>query len=116
MITPAGKECRFYYEDFFRGSEVRECRLIARNPHSEPWEPKLCARCPVPDILLANSSPHLALEAKVTRRMRFWKQVEVQAYCTRHLQEIEDPYAGCPQCRIEAGRPSILDLPVSDDE
>jgi hypothetical protein len=101
MITPAGDECRFYYEDFHRGRSTQECRLIARNPESEPWEPSLCSSCPVPGILRANASPHLALEGRVVRRFLFFKRVEVFAVCSKHLVELDDPYVGCPQCRAE---------------
>jgi hypothetical protein len=116
MKTPAGKECRYYYEDYFRGNDLQECRLIGRNRRSERWEPRLCAGCPVPDILRANSSPHLALEARVVRRWRFWKHVHVEAYCTRHLIEIPEPHVGCVQCRQEMESRSILNLPVAPDE
>ena len=50
MRTPAGKECRFYYEDYNRGRNLHECRLIKSNPESLPWQPKYCEHCPVPDI------------------------------------------------------------------
>ncbi len=116
MITPAGQECRFYYQDFHRGRSLQECRLIARNPDSEPWEPSLCGACPVPDILQANASPHLALEAKVVRRLFFWKRVEVFALCSKHLIEIENPYVGCPQCRAEqSGAAAVLNGQVADE-
>ena len=101
MITPAGDECRFYYEDYHRGRSTQECRLIGRNPDSEPWQPSLCDSCPVPGILRANASPHLALEGKVVRRFFFQKRVAVYAVCSRHLIELDDPYVGCPQCRAE---------------
>jgi hypothetical protein len=39
MRTPAGKECRFYYADYHRGSQKQECRLIARNPDGGRWHP-----------------------------------------------------------------------------
>jgi hypothetical protein len=102
MITPAGEECRFYYEDFYRGRSTQECRLIARNPDSEPWQPSLCSSCPVPGILRANASPHLALEGRVVKRFFFQRRVEVYAVCTKHLVEVEDPHVGCPECRAEA--------------
>lgn len=115
MRTPSGKECFYYYQDYHRGNDFQECRLIGRNPRSEPWEPKLCATCAVPDILRANSSPHLALEARITRYWRFWKRVCVEAYCTRHLTEIEEPRTGCRQCQSELGSSSILNLPVAPE-
>jgi len=108
MITPAGQECRFYYADFHRGRSHQECRLIGKNPDSAPWEPSLCAHCPVPAILRANASPYLALEGRVVRRFPFRKRVEVYAVCTRHLIEIEDPYRGCPRCAAE--RPGVSEI------
>jgi hypothetical protein len=117
MITPAGDECRFYYEDFHRGRSIQECRLIARNLESEPWQPSLCATCPVPGILRANASPHLALEGKVVRRFFFLRRVEVYAICSKHLIELDNPHVGCPQCRVEAtGAAAILQGRVADDE
>ena len=116
MITPAGDECHFYYEDFHRGRSTQECRLIARNPESEPWQPSLCASCPVPGILRANASPHLALEGKLVRRFFFSKRVEVYAVCSRHLIELDDPHIGCPQCRSEApGAQAIFHGQVADE-
>jgi hypothetical protein len=116
MITPAGDECRFYYEDYYRGRSEQECRLIERNRESEPWEPSLCASCPVPGILQANASPHLALEGKVGRRFFLQKRVVVFAVCSKHLIELDDPHIGCPQCRDEApGAEAILQGRVADE-
>jgi hypothetical protein len=116
MITPAGDECRFYYEDYHRGRSKQECRLIGRNPDSEPWEPSLCASCPVPGILQANASPHLALEGKVVRRFFLSKRVEVYAVCSRHLVELRDPHVGCAQCAGEnPGAEVILQGRVADE-
>ncbi len=116
MITPAGDECRFYYEDYHRGREIQECRLIGRNPESEPWQPSLCSSCPVPSILRANASPNLALEGKVVRRFYFQKRVEVFAVCSKHLVELPDPHIGCSQCRAESpGAEAILQGRVADE-
>lgn len=116
MITPAGDECRFYYQDFHRGRSVQECRLIARHPDSEPWQISLCRTCPVPGILRANASPYLVLEARLVRRFFLWKRVQVFAICSRHLVEIEDPYVGCLQCRAEqTGAAAVLDGQVADE-
>lgn len=97
MVTPAGKECPHYYEDFNRGRAVQECRLAAQNPESLPWRPKDCAKCPVPDILRANASPNL--ELRLTIRgvlLGFVRQMRVDAWCTKHDIPIADPYTGCP--------------------
>ncbi len=110
MRTPAGTECRYYYEDFYRGHSTQECRLIGRNPRSEPWKPKLCARCPVPGILRANACPNMVLEARVVRRwLGLVHRVEVYAICTEHQVEVADPYVGCGHCHPQAA--TILDAP-----
>lgn len=109
MINPAGIECHFYYEDFFRGQSEQECRLIRRNPRSPSWEPKDCANCPVPDILLANSSPDLVLEATVNKGiLSLNRKVVVKAFCSKHLIDVDEPQVGCPQCAKE--RPGIQEL------
>lgn len=109
MITPAGKECRFYYQDFHRGHSRQECRLIDQNPQSEPWKPEDCQTCIVPSILLANSSPDLVLEAKITKGfMGFNRKMKVTASCSRHLVKVSEPHIGCPQCAQE--KPGFQDL------
>lgn len=98
MITPAGEECRFYYEDFNRGRQTQECRLVARSRDSGPWTPSLCAKCPVPGILWANGSPDLRLEGRVVKRFGFLRRMEIKAFCLRCIAVIEDPIRGCPTC------------------
>ena len=110
MRTPAGTECPHYYEDFYRGRSTQECRLIGRNPRSGPWEPNLCSRCPVPDILRANACPHMVLEAQVVRRwFGLVRRVDVYAVCTKYQVEVDDPYVGCGHCHPHAA--TILDKP-----
>ena len=102
MRTPAGKECRFYYQDFHRGRNRQECRLIQRNPDTKAWEPSDCENCPVPDILWANASPDLHLEAKIVSGLfGLGRRVEVKASCLRHQIPIEDAIVGCPRCAEE---------------
>jgi len=115
MRTPAGTECPYYYEDFYRGRSKQECRLINRNPRSEPWNARLCARCPVPAIRRANACPNMVLEAQVSRRwLGLVRRVAVYAVCTEHHVEIEDPYVGCGHCHTQA--PTILDATVTEEE
>jgi hypothetical protein len=98
MRTPAGTECKFYYEDFHRGRSTQECRLIGRNPASEPWRPGLCQACPVPAILQANACPNMVLEARVGRRWGVLRQVKVRAFCLLAMEEVPDPMVGCGRC------------------
>ena len=97
MITPAGRECPHYYADFNRHTrDIEECRLAKANPASERWHPKDCAKCPVPDILLANASRDTQLRLSI--RASFFgllRRVEVDAICLKNGEEV-DPYVGCP--------------------
>lgn len=102
MRTPAGKECRHYYQDFHRGHNIQECRLSKENPDSARWRPEDCARCTIPDILNANASPNLMLTLTVkTGLLGFGRRNLVTATCLKHRVSIEDPYIGCSQCNAE---------------
>lgn len=106
MRTPAGKECRYYYQDFHRGHNLQECRLNKDNPDSVRWRPEDCARCQIPEILNANASPDLSLTITIKSGiLGFGRRVEVTATCLKHRIPISDPYVGCPQCNSE--RPGL---------
>lgn len=95
MRTPAGKECRYYYEDFHRGREIQECRSIKYNPESAPWHPGDCSRCPVPDILLANADPDMELIVTVRKGLfGLTRNLDVTARSRSDGTIIEDPYVG----------------------
>ena len=97
MQTPAGKECRFFYGDYFRGREQEECRLLERN--GLDWYPELCYACPVPDILLANSCEHMRFEPELKRPLFFMKaQVNVTTHCVKCTCAVDEPRIGCGQC------------------
>jgi hypothetical protein len=114
MLNPAGRECRFYYQDYHRGHSEEDCRLIRNNARSPSWEKKDCTKCPVPDILQANSSPDLVLEATVKSGvLGLNRRVEVSAFCSRHLIDVEKPEVGCPKCALE--RPGLRELFGEDD-
>ncbi len=105
MITPAGKECRYFYADYFRGRESQECRLIAQNPRSEPWRTELCRSCPVPGILRDNACPNLVLEGTVQHGfLGLGRKVEVGAVCKKYVVEVDEPHIGCGHCHEERGR------------
>ena len=105
MRTPGGKECRHYYEDFNRGRNLQECRLIKENPDSLPWRPIDCSKCPVPDILNANASPSLTLQLTVkTRLLGFGRNQEVKAFCYGEEVPLAKAYTGCDD---PSKRPSL---------
>jgi len=104
--TPAGSECRYYYQDFYRGRSTQECRLLAQGANSLPWEPRVCAACPVPAILRANDCPHMTLSGRLVRRLLRRRAVKVEAYCTEYEVPVEDPYVGCGRCH--PGIPSLF--------
>lgn len=109
MRTPAGTECPFYFEDFYRGRDKRECRLLP--PAAQhAWSPDLCSRCSVPRIVLANACPRLVLEARVVSGpLGIGRRMQISASCTRTLAEVREPEIGCGHCH-EPG-PSIASPP-----
>ena len=109
MITPAGVECRYYYQDYYRGREHQECRLIAQNPQSEPWQPKLCRGCPVPGILRANACTNLVLEGRVEKGfLGFSRKVAASAVCSKYLVKVSEPRVGCGHCHEERPGASLF--------
>jgi hypothetical protein len=98
MKTPAGKECPYFYGDYYRGRNVEECRLL--KAQGEAWTADLCSTCPVPSIALANSCQHMKLQAKVTRPLSaiFQRRVQVSAYCEKSERDIAEPQIGCGEC------------------
>ena len=106
MRTPAGTECRHYFQDFHRGKNVQECRLAKENPNSRAWKPDDCTACPVPSILQANASPNLTLTLTIgAKLLGMGRQLKVTASCTKHHITVDDPFAGCPECNRE--RPGL---------
>lgn len=104
MRTPAGKECRHYYEDFNRGRNVQECRLIKANPNSMPWRPVDCSKCPVPGILYANASPLLELTLTVTTAfLGFRRKLNVEATCAGRPIPLDEAYTGCDDPKSRPG-------------
>ena len=97
MRTPAGKECRYFYGDYYRGRNQEECRLL--EPAGLIWKPDLCSACPVPEILRANACTQMILEPKMERSFPFGKpRVKVKSYCTKSLRANFDPHIGCGEC------------------
>ncbi len=114
MKTPAGKECHYYYEDFHRGRNRQECRLLLHVSRQTAWRPSDCNRCPVPDILWANASPDLRLTATIDNGFfGIGRHVRVTAICSKHDTVIDDPFLGCRQCAKE--RPTLADLAEGED-
>ena len=102
MITPAGDECTYYYEDFARDASRQECRA-AKAPRSAEWQPGDCKGCPVPAILAANGSPYLEIRIAIGgRKLRGGRRVTAEAWCSLHGPIAGDPRVGCPECNSEA--------------
>ena len=98
MRTPAGKECSYFYGDYYRGRHFEECRLL--KTAGEQWKPSLCQTCPVPGIQLANACQFMELRAKVARPLgaAFQRRVQVSAFCTKSEWDVQEPHVGCGEC------------------
>jgi hypothetical protein len=96
-VPTTGKECPYFYGDYFRGRHHEECRLIG--DADPPWQIQDCKTCPVPDIVRANSCEHMVLSAEIAKGfLGLHRHVKVSAYCTKTHQDVKDPYVGCGKC------------------
>jgi len=99
MKTPFGKECPYFYGDYFRGRNYEECRLINQSDVSSKWDTKLCKNCKVPGILMANACPNMTLNAEIKETFfRMFRNVKVTAYCSKSHSEVKKPEIGCGLC------------------
>jgi hypothetical protein len=98
MRTPAGKECKYFYGDYYRGRNTEECRLL--KAYDLHWTPDLCKTCPVPGIQLANACEFLKLRPSIARPVMaaFQRRVQVSAYCEKTHRDVAEPYIGCGEC------------------
>ena len=99
MKTPAGKECRYFFGDYFRGRTREECRLLANSSPPLKWKKDYCISCPVPEISYANACSHLILKPGLERTFPFLKQtVRIETFCEKSKRDGFDPYIGCGEC------------------
>jgi hypothetical protein len=98
MKTPAGKECPWFYGDYYRGRNQEECRLLRAS--NQLWTRDLCWTCPVPAIARANSCEFMKLRAIVVRPFSalFQRRVQVTAYCEKTKRAVSEPHVGCGDC------------------
>jgi hypothetical protein len=98
MRTPAGKECTYFYGDYYRGRNTEECRLL--KAHNLRWTPDLCRTCPVPAIQMANACQFLQLHPGISRPLLagLQRRVQVRAYCEKTQRDVQEPHIGCGEC------------------
>jgi hypothetical protein len=98
MKTPIGKECKYFYGDYYRGRHIEECNLLKAS--NQTWSADLCRTCPVPGILQANACEFLQLRGVVNRPLTsgFQRRVQVTAYCEKIHKDVNEPHIGCGEC------------------
>jgi hypothetical protein len=98
MRTPAGKECKYFYGDYFRGRNQEECRLLKAS--AQVWSADLCRTCPVPALLQANACEFLQYRGTVIRPVSalFQRRVQVNAHCQKTGRQVSEPQIGCGEC------------------
>ena len=97
MLTPAGKECRYFFGDYHRGRHVERCRLL--ESANLDWNASLCKKCPVPDILQANACEHQTLTPRLEKPLFFLgPEVQVAARCDKCACDVAEPAIGCGLC------------------
>jgi len=99
MRTPDGRECKFFYGNYYRGASQEECRLLEGKPDAAQWQSSLCRTCPVPGILRANSCPTMELRAEIGNHfLVFGKEMKITSWCSKSNQFVKEPEIGCGQC------------------
>ncbi len=99
MRTPAGKECKYFYGDYYRGREHEECRLLNSAAPPLEWRTDLCNSCPIPEILLANACPHMGFVPSLKRQFPLLqKKVVVTPVCSSSGLRNFNPHIGCGEC------------------
>ena len=101
MRTPTGRECKYFYGDYFRGREHEECRLLDTATPRLAWKPALCANCPVPNILMANACENMVLQPSLGRSIPLFKQqVNIKTFCSKTKRSGFDAHLGCGECHV----------------
>lgn len=99
MKTPTGKDCPYFFGDYFRGRSIEECRLIGKNPPPQNWTRDLCKNCPVPVITLANACPNITLRPTIKSGfLGFSRRVVISAWCSKSQSDVKIPEVGCGLC------------------
>lgn len=102
MRTPYGAECSYYYQDFHRGRDVQECRLLAGTSGDALWKPTDCKDCPVPGIQRANACEYLVLAGELkTGMLGFGRRMQVTAHCIKTKRDVPEPHIGCGECHTD---------------
>ena len=98
MRTPAGKECPYFYGDYFRGREREECQLL--QSASLRWQPSHCSSCPIPAISAANSCEHMQFHPTLKKPLVIIGKthVSIDVYCRKCECSVAEPRIGCGQC------------------
>lgn len=97
MRIPDGRECKFFYGDYYRGRNFEECRALSSPEERKVWTSELCSGCPLPDYLRNNSCQHLVYSVFI-RKFLFKKRIKVKAWCSKTHQSVSDPNIGCGHC------------------
>jgi hypothetical protein len=97
MKTPFGRECKFFYGDYFRGHNVEECRALSAGEKNR-WKSDFCKDCPMPQIQINNACPNLLLSAAIFKSVLRKEKIVVQAWCSKVHDLVKDPNVGCPVC------------------
>ena len=92
MKTTYGKECRFFYGDYYRGRNFEECRLLTDSDKHQ-WELIFCKNCPVPGILINNGCQYMVLSGKM-KRSHCSKRIEGSGDCTKARSEGKERKVG----------------------
>lgn len=97
MKTPSGRDCGYFYGDYFRGKNLEECRLLKE--FGLVWQASYCQSCPIPEIVQANACENMQFTPTLKRPLPLMKkQVQIDTFCTKCNCQVKTPHIGCGKC------------------
>jgi hypothetical protein len=97
MILPDGRDCKFFYANYYRGRNFEECRALTSQEDKREWKIAFCDACPLPDYLRNNSCENIVYSVFVAKSL-FKKKIKVKAWCQLVHEPVDDPNIGCGHC------------------
>lgn len=97
MKVPDGRECKFFYGDYYRGRNFDECRALSNPEDKRTWNSSYCKSCPLPDYLRNNSCENLVYSVYL-EKILIKKRIKVKAWCKQQHVAVRDPNVGCGNC------------------
>lgn len=97
MLLPDGRDCKYFYADYYRGRNFVECRALKNQDEKQEWNVSFCEACPFPNYLRNNSCQNIVYSISIGKSF-FRKRMKISAWCQKVHEPVADPNVGCGHC------------------